>query len=145
MTKEEQKAKKREERSKFRTRLVDEFKKIVLIALFPLFSGVVIASVVLYACGIEPSIPASIPIAAMGFLSGAYFAYCTSATKEKDSLNKNGLIKDSDGVIKKAVSSVASFVSSVTSGAATATEDEDTEDSDETPISSCNSSDGGEK
>lgn len=135
MTKEEMREVKRDKRSKFLTRLVDEFKKIVLIALFPLFAGVIVAAVVLYAVAIEPSMPASIPIAAMGFLSGAYFVYCTSASKEKDSLNKNGLIKGADGVIQKAVSSVASLVSSVTSGSTTKAVEEDVEDSDETPIS----------
>jgi hypothetical protein len=132
---EEQREARREKRSKFLSRMVDEFKKVVLIALFPLFAGTIIWSLILYTMGITPTVSPTIPIAAMGFLSGAYFIYCSSASKDKDSLNKNGLIKNAAGVIKKAVGSVSSVVSSVTSTSESTTEDSG--DSDETPISSC--------
>lgn len=133
MTKEEKRAARREKRSKFLTRMVDEFKKVVLILVFPLFAGVIIWCMVLYT--LDSAVSPTIPIAAMGFLSGAYFAYCQSASKDKDSLNKNGLIKTADGEIKKAVSTVGEIVSSVTGSGASSEEDED---SDEIPISSCN-------
>ena len=137
MTKEEKRAARREKRSKFLTRMVDEFKKIVLVLLFPLFSGVIIWSMILYTR--DSAMSPTVPIAAMGFLSGAYFVYCSAASKDKDSLNKNGLIKTADGAIKKAVSAVGEIVSNVT-GKATVV-NEETEDSDEIPISSCGSSD----
>lgn len=131
-------AAKRLKRSAFRSRMVDEFKKIVIIALFPLFSGIAIWCMVLYTLSVTPTVSPTIPIAAMGFLSGAYFVYCSSASKDKDSLNKNGLVKGADGLIKNAASSVASIISSITTTAESTTKNtEDSEDSDETPISSC--------
>lgn len=133
MTKEEKRAARREKRSKFLTRMVDEFKKVVLILVFPLFAGVIIWCMVLYT--LDSVVSPTIPIAAMGFLSGAYFVYCQSASKDKDSLNKNGLIKTADGAIKKAVTTVGEIVSSVTGTAKVTNEDQ--EDSDETPISTC--------
>jgi hypothetical protein len=120
----EQKAERLKKRSAFLTRMVDEFKKVVLIALFPLFAGTIIWCLVLYAQGVTPTVSPTVPIAAMGFLSGAYFVYCSSASKDKDSLNKNGLIKTAGGAIKKIVSTVSTVVNGETT---------DTEDSDEKP------------
>lgn len=111
----------REKRSAFRSRMVDEFKKIVLIALFPLFSGIIIWCMVLYTLKTTPSVSPTIPIAAMGFLSGAYFVYCSSAAKEKDSLNKNGLVKGKDGVISKAAEAVSTIIKTVTGNTTTTT------------------------
>lgn len=127
--KEELKCARREKRSAFLSRMVDEFKKIVLIALFPLFAGTIIWCLVLYTLKVTPSVSPTIPIAAMGFLSGAYFVYCSSAAKEKDSLNKNGLVKGKDGVISKAAEAVSTIIKSVTGSTATttttATDDDD--------------------
>ena len=120
----------REKRSAFRSRMVDEFKKIVLIALFPLFSGIIIWCMVLYTLKTTPSVSPTIPIAAMGFLSGAYFVYCSSAAKEKDSLNKNGLVKGKDGVIQKAAETVSTIIKTVT-GNTTTTTTTATDDSDD--------------
>ena len=131
MTKEEKRAARRAKRSKFLTRMVDEFKKIVLIVMFPTVVAFLAWEHSIYQNGGD--LPASIPVALISGLFGTIIAYCISSYKEKDSLNKNGLIKGSDGVIKKGVSSVASIVSGVIS--TPAVEDEETEDSDETPIS----------
>lgn len=120
----------REKRSAFLSRMVDEFKKIVLIALFPLFAGTIIWCLVLYTLKTTPSVSPTIPIAAMGFLSGAYFVYCSSAAKEKDSLNKNGLVKGKDGVIAKAAEAVSTIIKTVT-GNTTTTTTTATDDSDD--------------
>lgn len=119
----------REKRSAFLSRMVDEFKKIVLIALFPLFAGTIIWCLVLYTLKVTPSVSPTIPIAAMGFLSGAYFVYCSSAAKEKDSLNKNGLVKGKDGVIAKAAEAVSTIIKTVT-GNTTNTTTNQTDDDD---------------
>lgn len=118
----------REKRSAFRSRMVDEFKKIVLIALFPLFSGIIIWCMVLYTLKTTPSVSPTIPIAAMGFLSGAYFVYCSSAAKEKDSLNKNGLVKGKDGVIQKAAETVSTIIKTVTGNTTTTTTNQTDDD-----------------
>ena len=118
----------REKRSAFRSRMVDEFKKIVLIALFPLFSGIIIWCMVLYTLKTTPSVSPTIPIAAMGFLSGAYFVYCSSASKDKDSLNKNGLVKGKDGVIQKAAETVSTIIKTVTGNTATTTTNQTDDD-----------------
>ena len=126
--KEELKCARREKRSAFLSRMVDEFKKIVLIALFPLFSGTIIWCLVLYTLKVTPSVSPTIPIAAMGFLSGAYFVYCSSAAKEKDSLNKNGLVKGKDGVISKAAEAVSSIIKTVTGNTTTTTTSQTNDD-----------------
>ena len=128
--KEELKCARREKRSAFLSRMVDEFKKIVLIALFPLFAGTIIWCLVLYTLKVTPTVSPTIPIAAMGFLSGAYFVYCSSAAKEKDSLNKNGLVKGKDGVIAKAAEAVSTIIKTVT-GNTTTTTTTATDDSDD--------------
>jgi hypothetical protein len=130
--KEELKCARREKRSAFLSRMVDEFKKIVLIALFPLFAGTIIWCLVLYTLKVTPTVSPTIPIAAMGFLSGAYFVYCSSAAKEKDSLNKNGLVKGKDGVIAKAAETVSTIIKTVTGNTTTATTTakDDSDDSD---------------
>lgn len=119
--KKQRKAERREKRSEFLSRMVDEFKKVVLIALFPLFAGTIIWCLVLYAMGVTPTVSPTIPISAMGFLSGAYFVYCSSASKEKDSLNKNGFVKGKDGVISKAAEAVSTIIKTVTGNTTTTT------------------------
>lgn len=121
----------REKRSAFLSRMVDEFKKIVLIALFPVFTGTIIWSMILYTNGTTPTVSPTIPIAAMTFLSGAYFVYCSSAAKEKDSLNKNGLIKDKNGVIAKAAEAVSTIIKTVTGNTTTTTTTEAESDDSE--------------
>lgn len=123
--KKQRKAERREKRSEFLSRMVDEFKKVVLIALFPLFAGTIVWCLVLYAMGVTPTVSPTIPIAAMGFLSGAYFVYCSSASKEKDSLNKNGFVKGKDGVIAKATETVASIIKAATGTTASESDDSD--------------------
>lgn len=125
--KEKLKVERREKRSAFLTRMVDEFKKVVLIALFPLFAGTIIWCLIMYANGVTPTVSPTVPIAAMGFLSGAYFVYCSSAAKEKDSLNKSGLIKGKDGVISKAAEAVSTIIKTVTGNTTTTTESDDSE------------------
>ena len=115
----------REKRSAFRSRMVDEFKKIVIIALFPIFAGTIIWCMVLYTLKVTPTVSPTIPIAAMGFLSGAYFVYCSSAAKEKDSLNKNGLVKGKDGVIAKAAETASTIIKTVTGNSTTTADDSD--------------------
>lgn len=110
--------------------MVDEFKKVVLIALFPLFAGTIIWCLVLYTMGVTPTVSPTIPIAAMGFLSGAYFIYCRAASSDKDSLNKNGMVKGKDGLIAKAVEAASTIIKTVTGNTTTTTTTE-TEDSDE--------------
>lgn len=134
MTKEEKRAARREKRSKFLTRMVDEFKKIVLIVMFPTVVGFLAWEHSIYQNGGD--VPSAIPVALISGLFGTIITYCISSYKEKDSLNKNGLIKGSDGVIKKAVSSVTSVVSGIIS-TPSSDDNEDSEDSDEIPISSC--------
>ena len=126
--KEELKCARREKRSAFLSRMVDEFKKIVLIALFPLFAGTIIWCLVLYTLKVTPSVSPTIPIAAMGFLSGAYFVYCSSAAKEKDSLNKNGLVKGKDGVISKAAETVSTIIKTATGNTTTTTTNQSDDD-----------------
>lgn len=126
--KEELKRARREKRSAFLSRMVDEFKKIVLIALFPLFAGTIIWCLVLYTLKVTPTVSPTIPIAAMGFLSGAYFVYCSSAAKEKDSLNKNGLVKGKDGVISKAAETVSTIIKTATGNTTTTTTNQSDDD-----------------
>ena len=126
--KEALKSARREKRSAFLSRMVDEFKKIVLIALFPLFAGTIIWCLVLYTLKVTPSVSPTIPIAAMGFLSGAYFVYCSSAAKEKDSLNKNGLVKGKDGVISKAAETVSTIIKTATGNTTTTTTNQSDDD-----------------
>ena len=114
--------------------MVDEFKKIVLIVMFPTVVGFLAWEHSIYQCGGD--IPSAIPVALITGLFGTIITYCISSYKEKDSLNKHGLSKGPDGVIQKVVTSVANIVSGAIS-APSADNDEDTEDSDETPISSC--------
>ena len=118
----------REKRSAFLSRMVDEFKKIVIIALFPIFAGTIIWCMVLYTLKVTPSVSPTIPIAAMGFLSGAYFVYCSSAAKEKDSLNKNGLVKGKDGVISKAAETVSTIIKTATGNTTTTTTNQSDDD-----------------
>ena len=118
----------REKRSAFRSRMVDEFKKIVIIALFPIFAGTIVWCMVLYTLKVTPTVSPTIPIAAMGFLSGAYFVYCSSAAKEKDSLNKNGLVKGKDGVIQKAAETVSTIIKTVTGNTTTTTTNQTDDD-----------------
>lgn len=126
--KEELKCARREKRSAFLSRMVDEFKKIVLIALFPLFAGTIIWCLVLYTLKVTPTVSPTIPIAAMGFLSGAYFVYCSSAAKEKDSLNKNGLVKGKDGVISKAAETVSTIIKTAAGNTTTTTTNQSDDD-----------------
>lgn len=144
MTKEEKRAAKREKRSKFLTRMVDEFKKIGFIITVVFCMSIVIWCMTLYTISlvsaestIIPSVASALQIivsVAFGIIGTAFTVYCNAATKEKKSLNDNGLVKGSDGAIKKAVTTVGEIVSSVTGSK---TSSEDSEDSDEIPISSC--------
>lgn len=102
----EQKAKRRADRSAFLSRLVDEFKKVALIALFFVGVGFLVWTFILYSKGIEPTVSPTIPAALITALFGSYFAYCMAASKDKDSLNKNGLTKSNDGTISKIVTPI---------------------------------------
>ena len=112
----EDRAARREKRSAMLTHLVDEFKKVVLIALFPVCVGTVVWSFILYGKGVTPTVSPTIPCAALTILGGVYFAYCMSSSKDKKSLNDNGLIKGKDGTISKIANAVMNAATNIVSG-----------------------------
>lgn len=114
----------REKRSKFLSRMVDEFKKIILIVMYPTVVGFLIWEHIIYAKGVTPVFPSTVTVALITGLFGTIIAYCITSYKEKDSLNKNGLTKGANGVIQKVAETVSSVISSV-SGKTTKTEESD--------------------
>jgi hypothetical protein len=126
LTKEEIEALKcarREKRSAFLSRMVDEFKKIILIVMYPTVVGFLIWEHIIYEKGVTPAFPSAVTVALITGLFGTIIAYCITSYKEKDSLNKNGLGKDKDGIIQKIASTVATVVTSVTGKTTTTTTD----------------------
>ncbi len=101
-------------RSRFLSRFVDEFKKIAFIALFFVGVGGLVWCLILYSK--EVTVPSAVPVALITAMFGSYFSYCIAASKDKDSLNKAGLIKNSSGVITKIVNSVADGLGSDAKG-----------------------------
>lgn len=120
----------REKRSAFLSRMVDEFKKIILIVMYPTVVGFLVWEHIIYAKGTTPTFPSAITVALITGLFGTIIAYCITSYKEKDSLNKNGLIKNKDGVIAKAAEAVSTIIKTVT-GNTTTTTTTATDDSDD--------------
>lgn len=111
----------REKRSAFLSRMVDEFKKIILIVMYPTVVGFLVWEHIIYAKGTTPTFPSAITVALITGLFGTIIAYCITSYKEKDSLNKNGLVKGKDGVIAKAAETVSTIIKTVTGNTTTTT------------------------
>lgn len=109
---EEEKLARRAKRDAFLTRLADEFKKVGFIAVFFVCVGTLVWSFILLGAGVN--VPVAVFVTALGVIGGDFFAYCNAATREKESLNKNGLAKTSDGKIAKIVDTVSSVVETIT-------------------------------
>ena len=102
--KEELKCARREKRSAFLSRLVDEFKKIGFIATFVFCVIVITWCLTLYTISLvspTSTIIAAvatglqiISVTAFGIIGTAFAFYCTSATKEKTSLNNNNMVQN---------------------------------------------------
>jgi len=132
---EEQRDERRKKRSAFLTRMVDEFKKVGFISTFVFCVTVVAWCMVLYTISLVSSVFTIIPsvatalqiisVTAFGIIGTAFAFYCNATSKEKKSLNDNGLVKTAGGAIQKIISAVVPTVSGTTK-----TESED-EDSDE--------------
>ena len=95
---------KHEKRSAFLSRMVDEFKKIVLIATFFVVVGFLVWEHIIYANGTTPAFPPTVSIALITAFFGTYLTYCMSSTALKKSLNDNGMVKNKDGSFSKIVS-----------------------------------------
>ena len=104
--KEALKSVRREKRSAFLSRMVDEFKKIVLIATFFVVVGFLVWEHIIYANGTTPAFPPTVSIALITAFFGTYLTYCMSSTALKKSLNDNGMVKNKDGTFSKIVSTV---------------------------------------
>ena len=111
----------REKRSAFLSRMVDEFKKIILIVMYPTVVGFLVWEHIIYANGTTPTFPSAITVALITGMFGTIIAYCIASYKEKDSLNKNGLVKGKDGVIQKAEEAVSTIIKTVTGNTTTTT------------------------
>ena len=105
---------KHEKRSAFLSRMVDEFKKIVLIATFFVVVGFLVWEHIIYANGITPAFPPTVSIALITAFFGTYLTYCMSSTALKKSLNDNGMVKNKDGSFSKIVSTVVNAFTNTT-------------------------------
>lgn len=105
---------KHEKRSEFLSRMVDEFKKIVLIATFFVVVGFLIWEHIIYANGTTPAFPPTVSIALITAFFGTYLTYCMSSTALKKSLNDNGMVKNKDGSFSKIVSTVVDAFTNTT-------------------------------
>ena len=108
----------REKRSEFLSRMVDEFKKIVLIATFFVVVGFLVWEHIIYANGTTPAFPPTVSIALITAFFGTYLTYCMSSTALKKSLNDNGMVKNKDGTFSKIVSTVVNAFSNSTTKSA---------------------------
>lgn len=107
--------KRREKRSAFLSRFVDEFKKIGFIGTVIFCMIVIVWGMVLYTKGITtPGIQVAIS-AAFVIIGTAFTVYCNAASRDKESLNKNGLTKTSSGTIAKIVETVSTVAANFTS------------------------------
>jgi len=122
----------RGKRSAFLSRMVDEFKKIILIVMYPTVVGFLVWEHIIYAKGTTPVFPSAITVALITGMFGTIIAYCIASYKEKDSLNKNGLVKGKDGVIQKAAEAVSTIIKTVTgnTNTTTTTESDDSDDAE---------------
>ena len=127
--KKQRKEERRLNRSLFATRLVDEFKKIMVIYATMFVTGFLVWEHIIYANGVSPAFPSAVTVALISGYFTVIVAYCFAAYKEKDSLNKSGMVKGKDGVISKATETVANIIKTVT-GSATTTTTTESEDSE---------------
>lgn len=104
------KAEKREKRSAFLSRMVDEFKKIGFIWTVVFCMGTIVWCMILYTKGITTPGLQVVASVAFGIIGTAFTVYCNAASKDKDSLNKNGLTKGKDGSIVGIISTVVDAV-----------------------------------
>ena len=114
----------REKRSAFRSRMVDEFKKVGFIATVVFCMSIIIWCMVLYTKSIVDSssqIIASVASGlqivasvAFGIIGTAFTAYCAASTSAKKSLNDNNMVKNKDGTFSKIVSTVVNAVTNAT-------------------------------
>lgn len=106
-------AKRREKRSAFLSRFVDEFKKVGFIWTVIFCMIIIVWGMVLYTKGVTtPGIQVAIS-AAFVIIGTAFTVYCNAASRDKDSLNKNGLTKTSGGTIAKIVETVSTVAASL--------------------------------
>lgn len=110
---EERKEARRANRSAFTSRFVDEFKKVMVIYSTLFVTGFLVWEHIIYARGVTPAFPSAVPVALISGYFTAIVAYCFAAYKEKDSLNKNGLVKSSDGTISKIVTPIVEAASTI--------------------------------
>ncbi len=103
----EQREARRERRSAFLTRMVDEFKKVGFIAIFFVCVGAIVWCLILYGKGVTPTVSPTIPCAAFTILGAAFTFYCKAASDDKKSLNSSGLTKNKDGTISRIISMAA--------------------------------------
>ena len=122
--KEALKCARREKRSAFLSRMVDEFKKIVLIATFFVVVGFLVWEHIIYANGTTPAFPPTVSIALITAFFGTYLTYCMSSTALKKSLNDNGMVKNKDGTFSKIVSTVVNAVTNATAKSDESNDDE---------------------
>ena len=102
----ERKDNRRVARSAFLSRFVDEFKKVGFIWTVFFCMGIIVWGMALYTKGVTtPGIQVAIS-AAFVIIGTAFTVYCNAASRDKDSLNKNGLMKSSDGTISKIVAPI---------------------------------------
>ncbi|MEN6594690.1 MAG: hypothetical protein ABFC31_07095 [Clostridiaceae bacterium] len=126
---EEQREERRKKRSAFLSRMVDEFKKIILIVTFPFVFGFLAWAFVLYRDGV--ALPYAIPVALITGFFSSVFAYCVASYKEKVSLNQSGLTKGVDGAVKKIASTIETVVTNVAGKTTTTVETEDSDEKEE--------------
>lgn len=127
--KEEIRCARREKRSAFFSRMVDEFKKVMVIYATFFVTGFLVWEHIIYAQGVTPAFPSAVTVTLISGYFGVIVAYCFAAYAEKNSLNKAGLIKDKNGVITKAAEAVSTIVKTVT-GNTTTTGTDDSDDSE---------------
>lgn len=108
-------AKRREKRSAFLSRFVDEFKKIGFICTVIFCMGAIVWCMILYTKGLTTPGLQVVASAAFVIIGTAFTVYCNAASKDKDSLNKNGLTKTSSGTIAKIVETVSTVAANFTS------------------------------
>ena len=123
---------KHEKRSAFFSRMIDEFKKVMVIYATLFVTGFLVWEHIIYANGVTPAFPSAVTVALISGFFSVIVAYCFAAYKEKDSLNKNGLVKGKDGVIQKAEEAVSTIIKTVTgnTNTTTTTESDDSDDAE---------------
>lgn len=104
----------RAKRSAFWSRFVDEFKKVGFIGTVIFCMIIIVWGMVLYTKGnTTPGIQVAMT-AAFAIIGTAFTVYCNAASRDKDSLNKNGLAKTSSGTIAKIVETVSTVSANLT-------------------------------